>query len=67
MVTSGTTCCTCGSQGTFVNKKKRMNGVNKTGTNMGYECLLDERGDNGAFANTLWEVRCVIVSLYYAY
>jgi hypothetical protein len=44
-----------------------MNGVNKTGTNVGYECLLDERGDNGAFANTLWEVRCVIVSLCYAY
>lgn len=41
--------------------------MNKTGTNVGYECLLDERGDNGAFANTLWEVRCVIVSLCYAY
>jgi hypothetical protein len=24
---------------------------------MGYVCLLDERGDNGTFANTLWEVQ----------
>ena len=44
----------------------RKKGVGKTETDMRYECLLDERGDNGALANTLWEVRCAIVSLYYA-
>lgn len=27
-----------------------------TGTDVGYECLLDERGDNGTFTNTLWDV-----------
>ena len=26
----------------------------RTGTDMGYECLFDERGDNSTFANTLW-------------
>jgi hypothetical protein len=24
---------------------------------MGHVCLLDERGDNGTFTNTLWEVQ----------
>ena len=28
-----------------------------TGTDMGHVCLLDERGDNGTFTNTLWEVQ----------
>jgi hypothetical protein len=28
------------------------------GTDMGYERLFDEGGDNGAFTDTLWEVRC---------
>jgi hypothetical protein len=36
--------------------------MHKTGTNVRYEFLLDERGDNGAFADTLWGVRCVTVS-----
>ena len=34
-----------------------------TRTDMRYVCLLDERGDNGTFTNTLWEVRRIVLSL----
>jgi hypothetical protein len=52
MVTSGTTCCTCKSE-----IKLGVFSEHNTGTDMGYVCLLDERGDNGTFTNTLWEVQ----------
>ena len=31
------------------------------GTDMGYECLFDERGDNGTFTNTLWEAQRIVL------
>ena len=58
MVTSGTTCCTCESE-----TKLGMFSEHDTGTDMGYVCLLNERGDDGTFTNTLWEVRCIVLSL----
>ena len=34
-------------------EKKGVRSVRNMGTDVGYECLFDERGDNGTFANTL--------------
>lgn len=34
--------------------------MHNMGTDMGYECLFDERGDNGTFTNALWEKQYII-------
>ena len=49
-MTSGTICCTCGSDGEWAKKKGVNDGIE---TYMVYEILLDERSDDGTLADTL--------------